>query len=92
MTKYIKKPVLIDAVKWDGTNTDEVKRFGHGFVTEEKMSGGNFTLVACTLESNAEVLTRHAATVGDYLIRGVKGEYYFCKPDIFELTYDVVPE
>jgi hypothetical protein len=40
-------------------------------------------IVAHTLEGD------HTATLGDYLIKGVKGEVYFCKPDIFDMTYEV---
>lgn len=87
---YKKKPVVIEAMKWDGTNLDEIMKFCKGRSTYELMAEGDSMIVIETLESNKEVGTRHAASVGDYIIKGVKAEYYPCKPDIFEMTYDKV--
>lgn len=50
----------------------------------------NGELIIKTLEDGIGGKAKHAATVGDFVIRGVKGEFYFCKPDIFEQTYEVV--
>lgn len=91
MRKYIKKPVVIEAIKWDGNNTDEVLAFtgeNAKFVSEESE---NILLVG-TLESNDKVGTRHAASVGDFIIKGIQGEFYPCKPDIFAQTYDLYEE
>lgn len=77
--KYRKKPVVIEAVQWDGYNIEEIQslesdRELHYF------EGGE--LIICTLEGN------HHASVGDYIIKGVHGELYPCKPDIFAETYE----
>jgi len=89
--KYRKKPVVIDAFIWDGNRETLARNIGHfssnaGFVSEAKVtdSGLMFTgkLKIPTLEG--EML----ADVGDWIIRGVKGEFYPCKPDIFEATYE----
>jgi hypothetical protein len=85
--KYVKKPVVIEAVKWDGNNLDEILTWCDGDATYEPMSSGGNVIVIQTLESNSEVKTRHAATVNDYIIKGIKGEFYPCKPDIFTETY-----
>lgn len=77
--KYRKKPVVIEALKWDGDNKSDICKFigkdvGHLFL--------NGNLYIETLEG------AHHASVGDYIIKGVQGEFYPCKPDIFESTYE----
>lgn len=83
MAKYRKKPVVIDAVKWDGKNVKEVMDFmtWRNASYSLTLSAG---LVIHTLEGN------HNALPGDFIIKGVAGEFYPCKPDIFEATYEVV--
>lgn len=91
MAKYRKKPVVIDAVNWDGKNFDEVSNFtknfhGHKKAYEDAEEGSLKTgeYYIHTLEG---VMT---ATKGDWIIKGVNGEFYPCKPDIFEKTYEKV--
>lgn len=76
---YKKKPVVISAVKWDGSNLQEITTF-----TDNKAVVKNNTLIISTLEGNM------VADIGSYIIKGVKGEYYPCKGDIFEDTYEEV--
>ncbi len=79
--KFRKKPVVIEAVQWRGDNTDEITNF----VTEGVYvfdSANN--LYINTLEG------QHKANINDWIIKGVKGEFYPCKPDIFEMTYEKV--
>ena len=45
-------------------------------------------LIITTLEDGKNGKAVHAATIGDFVIKGVEGEFYFCKPDIFKKTYD----
>jgi len=78
--KYRKKPVVIDAVKWDGHNYDEVSRFT-GIMYYPIGAGG---ILIDTLEG------KMTASIGDYIIKGVNGEFYPCKPDIFAKTYEEV--
>ena len=97
MTRYRKKPVVIDAIQWDGTNIDEAVRFiadGHetfDHLPDSIHVGGGVghtpalgTLDIPTLEGTM------TASPGDWIIRGVKGEFYPCKPDIFAATYELV--
>lgn len=89
MSKFRKKPVVIDAIEWTGSNHDEVNDFCAGKSRWESspFEGSRSereTLVIITLEG------KHVATVGDWIIKGVKGEFYPCKPDIFEATYEAV--
>ena len=83
---YRKKEVIIQAVKWTGNNLEEVlfldapevKRM---FTTEVD---GEIRLRIATLEGVM------IASIGDYIIKGVKGELYPCKPDIFTETYETI--
>ena len=77
MAKYRKKPVVVEAFQWL-SSMGEV-----GGVV--RSSGKNvFTYEIKTLEG------RHIVSTGDWIITGVKGEKYPCKPDIFEATYELV--
>ena len=81
MAKYRKRPVVIDAIKWDGENVKEAMDFMAWRNASHDDRNG---LVIHTLEGN------HNALPGDFIIKGVAGEFYPCKPDIFEATYEVV--
>lgn len=83
MAKYRKKPVVIDAIQWLGT--DESKNAMCHFIgiTGYFVDWHN-DLIIRTLEGNMK------ADVGDYIIKGVNGEFYPCKPDIFTKTYEEV--
>lgn len=74
-----KKPVVIEAVHFDGTNHDEAVRF---VGTAATVTGRTRELHIKTLEGLMHV------SPGDWIIRGVRGEFYPCKPDIFADTYD----
>ena len=91
MRKYVKKPVVIEAVQWDGENLDEVMTFCNGDASYELMARGASELVIATLEDRGSI-ARHVASVGDFIIKGVAGEFYPCKPDIFAATYQEVDE
>lgn len=79
MAKYRKKPVVIEAVQWTGHNISEICKFTDRDVNHLLSCG---ELYIKTLEGV------HHASVGDYIIKGVKGEFYPCKPDIFAQTYE----
>lgn len=81
--RYRKKPVEIEAVRWTGDNHAEICEFIDPECFEIRAKEG---LVVHTLEGD------HYASVGDYIIKGVKGEFYPCKPDIFEQTYEEVAD
>lgn len=75
---YRKIPVDIEALQWGGNNLEEVIHFCPlASIIDNRLS-------ISTLEGSME------ASVGDYIIKGVKGEFYPCKPDIFQLTYKKV--
>jgi len=91
--KYRKKPVEIEALQWTGVNHRPMHDFLEGkdkplntfgvnfYIDHSKVDGG---LIIKTLEGE------HLASKDDFIIKGVKGEFYPCKPDVFELTYEPV--
>lgn len=85
MANYRKKPVVIEAVQLKDLEIYtlmEIQQFvGLGKDIFEVESDG---LVIKTLEGDMK------ASIGDFIIRGVQGEFYPCKPDVFELTYEIV--
>ncbi|MDS1161633.1 hypothetical protein [Streptococcus suis] len=78
--KYRKKPVVIEAIQWTRKNEFEISRF----VGNKMFFNDLREPVIETLEGNMRV------AVGDYIIKGVSGEFYPCKPDIFAETYEIV--
>lgn len=96
MRQYRKKPVVIWATQWTGQNHREMHDFLLGNPDEYlKTKGEHFEIDHSKVEGGLIIKTlegEHIASIGDYIIKGVKGEYYPCKPDIFEATYDKVEE
>lgn len=85
MGKFRKKPVVIEAVEWDGKAGTANAFIGEAFGVDwdyEAISSDN--ILISTLEG------KMLCSVGDWIIKGVKGEFYPCKPDIFEATYEAV--
>lgn len=89
---YRKKPVVIRAVRYDGVNVSEIRTFTIGKAKIENKVGSSqdgegypqryIEIIIPTLEGD------HLISEGDWVIEGVKGEFYPCKPDIFEQTYE----
>jgi len=92
MSKWKKKPVVIEAFLWTGgiEQTEDpqwiIDAMENGTVGFVDSGTPNIKLTIKTLEGVME------ANQGDYIIQGVKGELYPCKPDIFEMTYDKAPK
>lgn len=99
---YRKKPVVIEARQLTTDNIKEIyewvydrtvvlqTQFAHerweDYCTHVSIEG----MYISTLEDGKNGQVKHVASIGDYIIKGVKGEFYACKPDIFELTYEAV--
>ena len=81
---FVKKPVEIRAVQWTGDNLREIVDFVGVKNLVWNGRRGDVNLSIHTLEGNLHI------EVGDWIICGVKGEFYPCKPDIFEETYELV--
>lgn len=89
--RFRKKPVVIEAIRWDGNQvdgpnpqwlTDAVRMNG----TPDNTPGSAMRIGSDIHIGTLEGVVR--ASPGDWIIRGVKGEIYPCKPDIFEMTYE----
>jgi len=80
MAQYRKKPVVIEAIQLQFSTTSQEQIIEWSNNTIEKGLDGGLRIP--TLEGTM------VANTGDYIIRGVQGEYYPCKPDIFEATYE----
>jgi hypothetical protein len=89
--KFRKKPVVIEAIQWNNINYEEISDFVGKELKPELESetayvAGKgapiFSLTIPTLEGNMKAMP------GDWIIKGVNGEFYPCKPDIFEKIYE----
>lgn len=82
MPRYRKKPVVIEAVKWDGRSGTifPLAPFENATKAPEVQEDGSLSIT--TLEGVM------LADMGDWVIKGVQGEIYPCKPDIFLSTYE----
>ncbi len=89
MGKFRKKPIVIEAIEVRTSNHGALSAFvGSDLCIETHWSGGGMKnyFVIETDEGDMR------AGVGDWIIKGIKGEFYPCKPDIFEATYEAVEE
>lgn len=92
MPKFRKRPVVIEAMQFDGRIDtylrifDWMKSCGDTWAAAGEVRYETPLMLIPTLEG------MHAANPGDWVIRGVKGEFYPCKPDIFEQTYESVDD
>jgi hypothetical protein len=82
VVRYRKKPSVIHAIKWTGVNTKEIEEFTEGRFAENT-SHGISILEIYTLEGVMK------ASIGDYIIKGIAGEFYPCKPAIFEELHEL---
>ena len=86
MQKFVKKPVVVEAIQYNGINITEVESFVGAKLPTVWLSVEETQLILSTLEGDMKV------SKGDYVIKGVKGEFYPCKPDIFKQSYNMVEE
>ena len=80
MARYKTKPCEIEAIQWTGKNIIELLDWGQGKILWNDVDD----LFIDTLEG------RMKANINDYIIKGLRGEYYPCKPDVFEKKYEEV--
>lgn len=81
MPKFRKKPVEVEAIRFIGSNYEEIREF-----IGQNTLCSDLSIVISTLEGDM------VAQKGDYIIKGVHGEFYPCEPDIFAETYEAVSE
>jgi len=82
--KYRKKPVIINAIQFLGKNGSEIYNFMR--TSEREICVEDIKIRIKTLEGEM------TADINDWIIKGIKGEFYPCKPDIFEATYELVTD
>ena len=93
-TQFRKKPVVISAIQWTGENLVDVIHFTDGRPPNKKSSHAGMMwdqYVDVVRKDGLKIFTMEGkmdASIGDWIIKGVKGEHYPCKPEIFALTYD----
>ena len=98
--KFRKKPVVINAVHWTGNNVNEILSFiqdGKPDFSHLPSDGIHVSkgVGHSPVDGQLDIPTLEGvmtARPGDWIIRGVKGEFYPCKPDIFEATYELMKE
>ena len=98
MGRFRKRPVEVEA--WELTSDNIAQMYE--LVNNAKINYDDLTwrvmleqiietgLDIPTLEDGSDKRAKHVASLGDYIIKGVQGEFYACKPDIFKLTYEVI--
>jgi hypothetical protein len=90
--KFRKKPVVIEALqfKFNDSAIAELENFCGEALGNIRKEHDNSPAEAeiGTLEDGVHLTFKHIATEGDWIIKGVQGEFYACKPDIFEQTYE----
>lgn len=86
MAKYKTKPCEIEAIQWEGDNLNEIITFvgKTNLITKFEVDRKYPLLKIRTLEGDME------ASVDDYIIKGLRGEFYPCKPDVFEKKYELI--
>ena len=84
MQRFRKKPVVVEAEQWLGTVEQKERLLAEGVIMDIPSLDGS--CLVPTLEGNM------TCQINDYIIKGIKGEYYPCKPDIFEATYELAED
>jgi hypothetical protein len=91
--KFRKKPVVIEAIQFEYSERGiyELQQFcgkALGNFSKARHPTAKGEAEIGTLEDGVHLTVKHIATEGDWIIKGVQGEFYACKPDIFEATYE----
>lgn len=83
MPMYKKKPVAVECYQLEENNVEQLSYWSHAEILR-RPNGEPSGMMVMTLEGNM------TGKMGDYLIKGVRGEFYFCDKDIFEETYEEI--
>ena len=95
--KFRKKPVVIEAIQftYDEQGILAIHAFcggALGNISKARHPDAKAEAEIGTLEDGVHLTVKHIATEGDWIIKGVQGEFYPCKPDIFAATYERTEE
>lgn len=82
--KFMKKPVVVEAIQYTGENEEEIKEF-LGEYFKASVPSACYMIIS-NFRGDMTI------SKGDYVVHGVDGDFYPCKPDIFEKTYEPVKE
>lgn len=85
MAKFRKKPVIINAIQWTGKNWQEVLDWINSWGTDSHGASCLHGVVTISTLEGEMTASHH-----DFIIRGLQGEFYPCKPDIFDASYELV--
>jgi len=91
MQKFRKKPVVIEAIQWEGDNLRQIIDFTGLHQSANKWTWQEYEQIV--KRDGLKIFTLEGkmnADIGDFIIKGVNGEFYPCKPDIFEKTYEPI--
>ena len=89
MKQYRKRPIVIEAVQFTGKNENEIEWWGGRKIEIGSYAPGGTPKPYLRIKTLAGEMI---AEVNDWIIRGIKGEFYPCKPDIFKATYEEVAD
>lgn len=88
--RYKTKPCEIEAIKWMGTNLEDVLEFANNKIIYHEITdrgSGKLLGYEISIETLEGIML---ASKGDYIIKGLRGEFYPCKSDVFEKKYEVI--
>jgi len=85
MARFRKKPIVVEAMQVTGENRREILRFVYPTISEDAIKAAEILRLPVIIETLEGDMR---AAPGDYIIKGVRGEFYPCKPDIFEASYE----
>lgn len=93
MPKYRKKPVVVEAIQWTGSNLEEIRNFVGSNLIEDCQELFDIkrelqkTLASIAIDTLEEIMT---VNYGDYIIKDEHGDFYPCRLDVFKQTYEEV--
>ena len=93
MPKYRKKPVVVEAIQWTGSNLEEIRNFVGSDLIEDCEELFDIkrelqkTLASIAIDTLEEIMT---VNYGDYIIKNEHGDFYPCRLDVFKQTYEEV--
>lgn len=99
--KYKTKPVEIEAIEYDGNNIEQIKKFlGNNFIKKTKTIEMHIPCEESIFPVPVPYIAYYIRTLegdmkiskGDYIIKGIEGEFYPCKPDVFKQKYELIKE
>jgi hypothetical protein len=87
--EYRKRPVVVEAIQWNGNNLSAIINFTGLHPSARNMAWSDY--VDLVKRDGLKIFSlegKMSASIGDWIIKGVNGEFYPCKPDIFEKIYE----